>query len=293
MARRATLTLGELCPRWDGFLPGTRYACDSPYLGREVQLRKGATPVRVLACTSPPWVAPAARAKLSKRRACEGGFEVDIVGGLGVPTVVRGSKVRERLRVREGLCPDALEIDPHQGYVAYTEREAHRAGRAPYADGGELPFPHRLGSTPCCKNSPSYPDKVEQLLSELEAGEGFLDADDVVAVARTMVPKALKSEVKIRSIAEIPAAIEAVREHCWGVVKAWEDKHERTAIYSSAREGAAERRVAQLAEDLGVTRSTSVGVGVARRRVEAGWTDKDAARKDRGKKAALTYFRAG
>lgn len=292
MARAKRLEI-DGCPRWEGFTPGARFACESPYLGREVQLRHGEPLATVVSCTAPPWLAPAARAKLSPRRRCEGGFEVTFPGGLGVPVVVRGSKVRERLRVREGLCPDALVLDPHSGFVAYEEREAHKAGRDPY-EGQELPFPHRLGSTPCCQNSSVYPDKVASALRDVISGDGFFEPDDVVAMARKMVPKSMRAGLKISSLEDIPGAIANVRAHCWGVVKTWESKHARTAVYSTAREESAERKLSRIAEDLGVTAATTVGVGGSRRRVEKGWTDRaDEKPKKKGRKAALNYFKVG
>lgn len=285
------LTLSELCPRWEGVFPGTRVQCKSPLIGREVVLKKGESPVEILGCTAPVEMPGRAREKLSARRRCEGGFEVRFKEGLKIPFAVRGSKVRERLRVREGLCPDALVLDPHSGFVSYTERESERSQRSPY-EGGELPFPHRMGSTPCCRNSAVYPDKVGEALAEVLNGDGFLEPSDVVSMAQKMVPKALRSRVVVERLEDVPHAIQSVRSHCWDIVRQWEQKHERAAVSSSARESSALRRLEREASDRGETLSRTVGVGPGARRVEVGWTDIEDRPKNKRRKA-LTYFKAG
>lgn len=296
MAKNAAERLADLCPHWEGKFPGARVPCSSPLIGRSVALRSGrgrVHPAEVLGCTAPIEMPSAKREKLSARRRCEGGFEVRFTDGLDIRFAVPKSKVRERMREREGLCPDALVIDPHSGFVEFEEREARKRGVQPFV-GGELPFPHRLGSTPCCRNSSVYPDKVEEAFFEAKAGRGFVDREDVVVMAQKMIPKGLRSEVSVEAFGDVPAALVAVREHCWNVVRHWESAKQRTAKFSAARELAAERRAIVEAAELGETRARQVGLGHGRRRVEAGWTDvADLAKKGRRKKAAINYFKVG
>lgn len=227
------LRIGDLCPRWTvadasakggrrSMPEGARVPCKTPYLGRKVELRgEGEVTVRGCAVPSPP--KPKKRGGATR---CEGAFLVE--GLPGVTFTVPKSKVREASRVREGLCPDRLELpDERGGFLRAWKREAKAKGLHPFADDMDLPFPHRRGSSPCCVNAAVSPASVEALLVDLETNP-LLDVVDVIDAAKRLQPKGMLGRVAVRGLADVPRAIEATRDHCWSSWERWKAARELT-----------------------------------------------------------------
>lgn len=199
---------------WKASPPGVPYPCTSKLLGKAVTLRGDDRPSTVVGCATPLGESLLQTGKRSDRYRCQGAFLVKTPLGVVIP--VPRSVVRERRREREGNCPDQPTYAA--GTVQQMERAAKRAGDHPQR-GQDIPFPHRRGSSACCTLSSVHPDDLERDLDD--ARDGVLDEDDYLARVRRAIPAALKPRVRVATLNDVPAAIRALRDHCWSM---WQEK---------------------------------------------------------------------
>lgn len=138
---------------WRETPPGQPVDCpkrDAGRVGSEVELRREGT-VRVVGCASPVLPSSKARALRSPRYRCQGAWWVKTP--LGIEFAVPKSIVRERKRTltrgerceREILLPSRL-VKEWVDSGALTPEAVRDIGLPE----GDLPFPHRRGSSPCC-----------------------------------------------------------------------------------------------------------------------------------------------
>lgn len=205
--------------------PGLCVPGRSKYLGTTVRLGKLGL-VQVLATA-----VPKRRPGRGKARANEGDFLVRLLSGATV--LVTRSRVRDAVRTRNAPCPLFIPMTRVEavGYPSYREREA-LLERVHPAAGLDLPFPHRTGSGPGCLSHPSHPDHVEAAYQSGASDEW------VMSLARRMIPRELAHAVALDTPRDIPAAIEAVRNHNWDV---WR-RHAHAAAGRSPRDSASRER---------------------------------------------------
>lgn len=224
--------------------PGTPYAGPSKLLGTAVTLRGDDRPSTVVSLATPVG-GGVFGANRSKRYQCQGAVVVRTPLGRGhVDTVVAKSVVRERQRVREGNCPDAVGTVP-PGMIRALDREAARGGKHPFdVSDQEPPFPHRKGSTPCCGSSPVAPKKLDALLAAwLDSGEEE-DFFRLEAAVRRALPKHLRATLPLESRSDVTEAIRAIRDHCWGqwLTKEEREKEGRKGFLRRKREAQKDRK---------------------------------------------------
>lgn len=199
--------------------PGSPYPGKSKLIGQQVVLRAG-EPSSTIVATATPLGETIFQQGRSLRYKCQGSFIVRTPMGRGaIETPVPKSVVRERMRVpkREGNCPDAPEYTSAtmKGLTQALERDSLKAGRHPYDGVGELPYPHRKGSSPCCTNSRLNPTELDKLVAAwAESGEES-DFEAARAAVVRALPKQIRATAVIETRAELLAAIRAVRDHCW------------------------------------------------------------------------------
>lgn len=243
---------------WLELGPGRPVKCASKLLGRKVPL-KGGGEGEIVGCATPLGESLLQTDRRSRRYKCQGA--VLLKTPLGVVVPVPASVARERMRVREGLCPDAVRYE--KGMVAVMEREAIRRG-FPLVQGQDLPFPHRKGSSACCTNATTYHGVLED--QYLAAMEGSVPDVDVIRLARKALPKHLRATVPVRTLEDVPGVIAAVQEHC---AEAWRTKEaaskESRRDYQKKISAAKRTRRAQ-----GWTRAEDGSVSVSKRALPKG-----------------------
>ncbi len=203
---------------------GTPYPCQSKLVGKTVPLRGGGTGL-VAGCATPLGESLLQTGRRSRRYKCQRAMMVKLPIGVEVP--VPASTVRERRRVREGLCPDAVRYE--RGMALTMEREATRGGYH-WMRGNDLPFPHRKGSTPCCTSATNYHGNLEDLfIQAMEMDPPSAEFDrQVLAEVRRALPKHVRATTRLRGLEDVPAAIDTIRNHCGDLWRAKEVASEET-----------------------------------------------------------------
>lgn len=261
---------GHRVPRaWAELPPGTPYEGASKLIGQKVKLRGDELESVVIGLATPVGPSLLQTGRLSRRASCEGAFIVRTKLGAGfVETPVRKSVVRERRRLEErGQCPDAAIYSSAAALaasVAEIEREAARnkKGKTPFElVGFELPYPHRIGSSPCCWHSPRSVPKLRAMV-ERYRDEGEESDFDAAAVAlRKALPRGVREVAKLDTAADLSRALREVEAHCWaqweaGAGRAGETKK---AYLRRAREAAKERKRLELAPARSARKARALG----------------------------------
>ncbi len=220
---------GSVPTAWLTEHAGTPYPCKSKVIGRKVRLRGDPRESTVVGCATPLGETIFQHGKRGKAYKCQGAFIVRSDFGRGViETPVPKSVVRARIRhAKDKLCPDAAAFKGSEmrGYTRSMELEAKKSRRHPFDLVGDLPFPHRDKSSPCCGNSPISPDRLDALLSAwMDSGEEA-DYFALANAVRRALPKHLRAITELESRAQIERGITAVRDHCWSL---WLDKEARS-----------------------------------------------------------------
>lgn len=248
---RAPRVLVEECPRdhtgakglcgvcgWEGKRvpaawidepPGTAMPDEpSTLLGRIVYLRGEVEPSKVVAVGTPLGPSLLQTGRRSQRYTCQPSLILRTRLGSGfIETPVLRSKATERMRVREGLCGDAQtfsSVDKKAGYARYLDRESAKKGVHPFDMVGELPYPHRRGSSACCINSPVYVDRLSALVADYqETGEeaDFAKARDAI---RKGLPRDLRATMTLEETRDLSKGVERIKDHCW---RQWLEAEER------------------------------------------------------------------
>lgn len=248
---------GKRIPRaWLEERPGTPYPGASKLLGAKVKLRGDEVESTVVSLATPLGGTLFQTGRQSKRARCQGAYVVATPFGRGfIETAVPKSTVRERRREREGNCPDqpVYTSTELRGAVQEFAREAARFGKHPFEyAGGELPFPHRKGSTACCSNSPVAPARLDELVARYKAEGEEEDFNAAAKALRRALPRDLRATMPLESTRDLVRGVKAVRDHCWSF---WLSAEER------ARETRKDfqRRAAELSKErarLGLGRGT-------------------------------------
>lgn len=203
-------------------LPSTR----ARRVGETVPLGRGpgAPRGKVIGSTTPPRPT-LAQLQRGGQSLCERGYWIETEGGVRV--AVSAKQVRELVRApREGLCPHHAALDGYGLQATVAEAKAARVGH-PRDVVTDLPFPHRKGSSPCCAASKVTPELVLAVLRDWQSGEGFdeMTDRDMVSLARQAITRT-SPVTPPRTVAEIPAAMKAVRDFCW---RQWTERAELAA----------------------------------------------------------------
>lgn len=209
-------------------LPSTR----ARRVGETVPLGRGPGAPRgtVIGSTAPPRPT-LAQLQRGGQSLCERGYWIETEGGVRV--AVGAKQIRELLRApREGLCPHHEALDGYALQAIVAEGRAARVGH-PRDVVTDLPFPHRKGSSPCCAAASVTPELVLAVLRDWSSGEGWdeLTEREMIALARRAVTRT-SPVTPPRTVAEIPEAMKAVRDHCW---RLWTERA------AQATEGRAEK----------------------------------------------------
>ncbi len=229
-------SLQRLCP--GRYAPGMAYGevltpvRVPPSEGKLVRLGRGAGAVvgRVAVMSTPPRPTLTQLSRGASCSAdgagcslCEPGYIVSVPEDDGPRFLaVSARQVRELNRSqREGLCPHHRRITREYlaAIAAEVERvEAHGGHPRDAAVARDLPYPHRRGSSPCCESSDATPERVLAALARWSRGErAGLTSAALVELARRAVP-ARSGIPEPRFLSEIPAAMAAVRDHCFAAL---------------------------------------------------------------------------
>lgn len=249
---------------WVELPAGAPYEGSSPLKGKRVKLR-GDTVESVVVGLATPLGGSLLQGNRSRAYKCQGSYIVRTPLGSGsIETPVPKSVVRERRRVREGLCPDDTPVssaDVRLGMVRELAREATRRKKHPWDLVAELPFPHRKGGSPCCINSPVNPDKLTAMVEAYAESGEEADFERVRAGLRRALPEPQRSTMMVETRADALAGIKALKDHCWGMWLTVEERAAETSKdYRKRRKLAAEERRAQ---------GLDSGTGLYRRRESA------------------------
>lgn len=205
-------------------------------VGRWVRLsaKPNAPQARIIGAATPPRPT-LAQLKRNATSLCDRGYLLESAPGAR-PFVANAKQVREANRTpRAGLCPHHAKLDELSlgALVHEVQQRALREGINPRGLVEDLPFPHRLGSSPCCAAADVTPERVLDVLEAWSTGEGYdnMTERDLVELAGRAVPRTGSTRAP-RSVGEIRDAMEAVRAHCWAL---WVERAER------AMEGRVER----------------------------------------------------
>lgn len=242
---------GHRVPRaWLDLPPGTPYPGRGRLLGAKVRLRGERRDSTVVSLATPTGGGLFQTGRLAREGLCQGAYVVSTPrpGGGRVERVVPKSVVRDRRREREGLCPDAGDYSRAQivGAVADAEREAARTGRHPFElVGGEPPFPHRRGSTPCCSHSPLSPARLAAAAAAARAAGDRASFRAAAEALSRALPAGSPARSRLRTFADLDAAVRAVLDHCWGVWRAAAERSKETrAAFLKRGRGLARERAA-------------------------------------------------
>lgn len=149
---------GKRVPKaWVELPAGRQYGGEkcAKLAGERVRGRGGDWVVR--GCATP--VKPRAKAKRRGRKyTCQGAYVLSDARDSRSTTVMPKSVVRERLRKRAPLCDRQATwlANASPADLRAIERDAKANGVHPWELVGDLEFPHRRGSSPCCSYSPDY-----------------------------------------------------------------------------------------------------------------------------------------
>lgn len=224
---------GRRIPRaWLEERPGTPYPGRSKLIGAKVRLRGDEVDSTVVSLATPLGGTLFQTGRQSKRAQCQGSYIVSTPFGRGhIETAVPKSTVRERRREREGNCPDAGVYSAVQlaGLVKEMERDAAKFGGHPFERaGGELPFPHRKGSSACCGNSSVAPLELDKLIKRYREEGEEEDFNRAAKAVRKALPKDLRATLPLESTRDLVEGVKAVRDHCWSFWKSAEERAKET-----------------------------------------------------------------
>lgn len=198
-------------------------------LGRKVLLRGDPGYSTVVGCATPIGETIFQYGKRGKKYRCQGSFIVrSDFGRDPTETPVPRSVVRARIRAsKTGLCPDTPYYNGSEmrGLTRRIEIDAARGHYHPYDAVGDIPFPHRVGSSPCCKNSPINPQALDRLYAAWSESGEESDFNALSTAVRMALPKHLRATKELETREQIERGIKAVRDHCWSV---WLDKEARS-----------------------------------------------------------------
>lgn len=250
--------LSRLCPRDYGDAASAPYEygqplpkCRSPRIGRQTRVRvRTARGARTLVGVTESCAAPATPSYADLLRGspklCETALRVR-VPDYGVVTAA-ASRVREWNRTpRAGVCRAWVPVNGIAAAQAVSEAYASaRRGEVshPHETLRDLPFPHREGSTPLCERANATPESVLAVYDAWRTGDGYesMDNNDIVALARSAVPKGLRHAATIASPEDIPAAMRRVQDEG---VRQWEAFVERSREGRKAKLSRVRREVRQ------------------------------------------------
>jgi len=190
-------------------------------VGRWVRLsaNPSAPQARIIGAAAP--VRPTlAQLKRNASSLCDRAYLLESAPGAR-PFAANAKQVREANRTpRAGLCPHHAKLDELSlgALVHEVQQRATREGIDPRAMVEDLPFPHRLGSSPCCAAADVTPERVLEVLGAWSSGEGYdnMTERDLVELAGRAVPRTGTMRAP-RSVGEIRDAMDAVRAHCWAL----------------------------------------------------------------------------
>lgn len=214
---------------WREQKSGTPYPCKSPLIGEDVTLRGDDRPSKIVGCATPLGETIFQHGKRGQKYRCQGAFTVRTkIGRSAIETPVPKSVVRARRQhAKDVLCPDAPRYGADmRGFTAATDRDAHKQHRHPFDLVEDLPFPHRVGSTPCCTNSPVNPSKLDALHRAWHESGDDTDFDALANAVRRALPKHLRATTVLNTDRQIRSGIKTVRDRCWA---SWVLKEESVA----------------------------------------------------------------
>lgn len=190
-------------------------------VGRFVRLGTAANaPIGVIVGSATPVKPTLHQLARGSSSLCDPSYVVEVEGAR---LVANARQVREVNRSpRGGLCPYHAALDAVSLGAVVAEARKGAGARHPRELLPDLPYPHRVGSGPCCAASDVTPEKVLELLEAWETGEAGdnMTGRDMLALARRAVPRSSSVEVP-RRVADIRKAMGAVRDHCFAQ---WERK---------------------------------------------------------------------
>lgn len=214
---------------------GTPYPCKSKVIGREVTLRGDPRPSKVVGCATPLGETVHQHGRRKRAYQCQSAFVVRSEFGRGgsIETPVPRSVVTARMRhAKDVLCPDASTYGSSmRGYTRSVELDAARAKVHPFDRVADIPFPHRIGSTPCCENSPVSPHRLDALYAAWQESGEESDFDVLARSVRRALPKHLRATSVLESRLQIQTGIRAIRDHCWSM---WLEKEARVSETSKS-----------------------------------------------------------
>lgn len=243
--------LSRLCPKDYGGLP-YEYGqplpkCRSPRIGKQTRVRvKGRSLVGVAESCAAPALPSYADLLRGSPKLCETALRVRVPDHGTVTAAV--SRVREWNRTpRAGVCRAWVPVNGVAAAQAVNEAySAARRGEVahPHAILRDLPFPHREGSTPLCERAQATPESVLAVYDAWRTGDGYesMTDADVVALARSAVPRGLRHTATINAPTDIPAAMRRVQDEG---VRQWEAYVERSREGRRAKFSRVRREVRQ------------------------------------------------
>lgn len=229
---------------WLDAPPGTPYEDPSKLLGKVVMLRGDVVPSTVVSLATPTG-GSLLQGNRSTRYRCQPALIVRTPFGKSFfETPVPRSVVTERLRKREGLCPDAQvfsNTDRAAGYARMLERESVKKKVHPFDLVAELPYPHRKGGSACCLNSPLHPDKLLRAIEAWRESGEESDFATAQAAVRKALPRDRRATMTLETAAQLSKGVAAVKNHCWAQwltveERAQESRKEYRARQKEARE---------------------------------------------------------
>ena len=197
--------------------------CRTSYLGREVPGPRRKGTATVVGCVRPEFGCGTPDLLLKRAR---GGYTQE---------PYRRVKDRVHDAARGPLCD--------RSYSASSGLRVARefaASKPPYR-GGELPFPHRKGSSVCCAHSAAYPDTVDEIQRDIRAGRGIYEQSDLGEILDKRLPSAVKARLRasgsypVSNSRSVAAATKAVRAYCVDLVAGVEARADERAKLSRSQ----------------------------------------------------------
>ena len=228
--------LWEACPQWEASgvrewrTPLPEALERSRSIGERVPVLREGGVTRygvVLGSTSPavPSEGDLIRAGASL---CERGVRVRLDDGS--VRVVQSARLRELRRTARPVDP-GLRVPWFEGEeLVHSARAALKRGDIAESDflrGGTLPYPHRVGSSPC-----SGEDRPARVVADVDAwrsGDAYEQwaEGDVVARSRLMLKGKAAAGLQINALGDVVPAALAVESACVGVWEDWVEKTKR------------------------------------------------------------------